>query len=233
MIICLAGGWSAFAQKDESVTPSYFFVGFYDDLYKLVAPNSTMSNLTYGISDALAYDSTAELKESNPEAYFHLVARQKITELTFSTFQEKLGIEIKPLATLNGKIEYKGVYPTEGKFKTVLKEAPGESYYLYYHVSMYENSVGIATGASLGSKVKPTTSITLKIVDGTGKEIQSLEVKEKTDIVVGKTKANLGNLEMGDGEDPDEVITKVLEIYQNALNVLVENYLKANSKQYN
>ncbi|REE00546.1 hypothetical protein [Marinoscillum furvescens] len=221
------------AQKGAAVAPSNFQFALSAEFYSLVSPNATLSNMTDGWSEAASYDETAELKESNPVAYFNYMAKTKMLEKTKKTFKEKLDIEIKPLETLKGKISYNGSFPSEAKAKKVLKNAPGEEYYISYRVDMFKGGVGVGpAGVSLGGNFKPTTTITLTIFNAKGKELQEFEIKEKTDIVVGKTKASVGNVEIGDGMDPDVVLERTLTVYENALNELVADYLKDNKKAY-
>lgn len=232
-VLLIAVANLTYAQKGAAVTPSNFQIALSQEFYSLVSPNATLSNFTDGWSDAAKYDETAELKEKNPVAYFNYMAKTKMIEKTRETFKDKLDIEIKPLETLKGKVTYSGAFPAESKAKKVLKAAPGEAYYISYRVDMFKGGVGVGpAGVSLGGNFKPTTTITLTIFNAKGKELQEFEIKEKTDIVIGKTKASVGNLEIGDGMDPDVVLERTLTVYEAALNELVADYLKDNKKAY-
>lgn len=233
LIVLLFAAQFGFSQKGSEVTAHNFSITFSAEFYNIVSPNATLGNMTDGWSDALSYDEAAELKESNPSRYFHYMTKKKITEMTMEAFKGQLDIQIKDLGSLAGKVDYAGSYPAERKLKNALKTADGEEFYLSYAVDMFKGGVGVGpAGVSLGGNLKPTTTITLIIADAKGKVIQEFEVKEKTDIIVGKTKTSVGNVEMGDGEDPDEVMTKTLEVYKNALDVLIADYLKDNKKAY-
>ena len=216
-----------YAQKGSTVTPSYYVINIGSDIKQIVAPNQTIDNLTNDNGENI----------DDPVQKFNDLVAKGIQEMTSKYFREKLDITIAPLDALKGKINYStDGFPSQYSFKKVLKKAPGEAYYLSYGISMYKKSgpVGLASagGIAIGGKVKPTTEIKLMIADTKGKVIQEFEVKEKTDIVVGSTKTSVGAIDTSSGEDPEIVAKKLMEVYENALEVLLEDYLKKNKKQY-
>ncbi|SMD32738.1 hypothetical protein SAMN04488029_1089 [Reichenbachiella faecimaris] len=229
---------ASFAQVNESVTLNYFDISLSSEIYATVAPNATLENIANDmgsdVGGALG-ETIAEFPTTGNEKSDQLrnTVYTEIENLTYQAFSEQLKITIEPKEKLQGKISYFGHYPHLFKFKKVLKNAPGEDFYMSYQVDMYKGGMGVgAMGVQVGGKIKPTTVIRLAIADSKGKVVQEFEIKEKTDIVVGSTKTSVGNVEVGNGESPEDVSAKVLQVYQDALNVLIEEFQKKNKKAY-
>lgn len=236
-IITLAISQFAYAQKDAVVIPSYYNLSLGSKIYESVAPNSTIENVakTVGGTTKSIVAEVSDMGDLTPSQKLRVMAHKGIREITYKVFLEKLAIEVAPLNKLKGKIDFtKDGYPNQYSFKKVLKKAPGEDYYLSLRINISESGLGIGgvRGLSIGGKVKPTTFITLQIADSKGKVIQEFEVKEKTDIVVGKTKTTVVNVDTSGGEEPEIVNERLMQVYRDALDVLIQDYLKKNKKQY-
>lgn len=228
----------SFAQINEKATLNYFDISLSSEIYETVAPNATLQNLVEDaagdLGDGLG-EAVSDFPTTGDERSDQLrnTVYTEIENMTYQAFSEQLKITIEPKEKLQGKIHYFGSYPHLFKFKKVLKNAPGEAYYMTYQVDMYKGGMGVgAMGIEVGGKIKPTTVIKLAIADGKGKVVQEFEIKEKTDIVVGSTKTSVGGVEMSDGASPEDVSAKVLQVYKDALDVLIEEFKKKNKKAY-
>lgn len=226
------------AQIDETVTLNYFDISLSAEIYETVAPNATLKNIAEDVAGEINDElgaSVGEMPTTGDKRSDQLrsTVYNEIEKITYQAFLEELKITIDPKERLSGKISYFGPYPHLSRFKKVLKMAPGENYYMSYQVNMYKGGMGVgAMGIDLGGKVKPITVIKLAIADNKGKVVQEFEVKEKTDIVVGTTKTSVGALDLGDGESPEDVSAKILQVYKDALNVLIKDFRKKNRSAY-
>ncbi|MCG8476683.1 MAG: hypothetical protein MI784_14555 [Cytophagales bacterium] len=154
-------------------------------------------------------------------------------EMTQKRFKEELAVEFLPLNKLKGKIKYNGPYPNERKLKKAIKKVPGEKYYASLNVYMYKGGVNVGMGVSLGGKLKPKTDIKFVLANEKGKVIDEIELKKiKTDIVVTKIRAEIGAIKAGKADDPEEIIKKMKQVYDNALNELIAKFKKKHKKEY-
>ncbi|MEP2024235.1 MAG: hypothetical protein ABJH98_03435 [Reichenbachiella sp.] len=237
LLVCLISNVN-FAQINDKATLNYFDISLSSEIYETVAPNATLQNLAKDIAGDMSEnlgDAVSDFPTTGDERTDKLreTVYTEIENMTYKAFGEELKITIEPKDKLAGKIYYFGAYPHLYKFKKVLKSAPGEAFYMSYQVEMYKGGMGVgAMGIEVGGKIKPTTVIKLAIADSKGKVVQEFEIKEKTEIVVGSTKTSVGGVEMSDGASPEDVSAKVLQVYKDALDVLVEEFKKKNKKAY-
>lgn len=227
-----------FAQVNQNVTLNFFDINLSSEIYQTVAPNATFKNILEDVAGGINEDlggAVTDMPTTGDKRSDQLrsTVYNEIEKITYQAFADQLRITIEPKEKLAGKITYFGPYPHLFKFKKALKNAPGENYYMTYQVDMYKGGMGVgAMGIELGGKVKPTTIIKLAIADSKGKVVQEFEVKEKTDIVVGTTKTSVGSIDMSDGESPEDVGARVLQVYKDALDVLIQDFQKKNKKAY-
>lgn len=235
LVLTAIVSFSVFGQKGGVVTPSYYDVIIDGKIYEIVAPNNTIDNFIDDTGSEVS-QTAGEIKEGvsvNPIGQFDRMARAGILEKTKQVFKEKLDIEIAPMNALEGKINFStGGYPSQNSFKKVIKKAAGEDYYFFYMVSIEDRGGLVGGGIDIGGNVKPVITIKLAIADNKGKKIQEFEVKEKSSISLGSTKTSVGNIDTSSGENPAVVYERFIEAYSDALDALVEDYLKKNKKAY-
>lgn len=231
VLACTSTGYS---QVNSTVTLSYFDISLSSEIYETVAPNSTLQNMLEQSSSTVskALNSMPTTGDQRADELRELVYNE-IEKATYQAFAEELQITIAPKNTLEGKINYFGSYPHTQKFKKVLKTASGEEYYMSYSVDMFKGGASVgAMGIKVGGNIKPTTVIRMAIADNGGKVVQEFEIKEKTNISIGATKTSVQGIEKGSGESPKQVGPKIIEVYKNALSILIEEFKKKNKKAY-
>jgi hypothetical protein len=141
-------------------------------------------------------------------------------------FKNELGLELLPLAELNGKVKYNNQFPNcpdMTNIKKVLKHASGYKYYMDYFVNVFSD-VPESSVTSLPTRIKPLYAISFTIYDGSGRQVKKIDLSYKSKKPLIENKQDMSRVSQ-------VMKIKLSSYYSEALNGVTLEYKKRMTAQ--
>jgi hypothetical protein len=189
-------------------TATYFYIVNFDnnlnELFKLTGSEVSSSiDLVEGLNKKFT---------TNIIDTFYTIASEK--------FKTELGLELKPLSELTGKVKYNKSYPdcpSVDNVKKVIKSVSGYQYFVDYYVNVFSENSDNPESSLSPSIVKPIYAISFTLYDTNGKTLKQIQL-------CYRAKKSLAKTHKMDKSTHQEIKSELCSFYSEALDQVAMVY---------